>query len=155
MAIFEILRNLSQAGIFGLLASVRPRSTLGCWGTWNRTKINSFKGYCPTVRRSPNVPYSAIKLRYRQEKTALATRRGLLLYKWVILQYRSTGSSPCDVSLALRSTTSFVLSSFVMNIFSNLNRILSPSSDDTPFTLPRLPIPDMLASYGLLLRYPR
>ena len=23
------------------------------WGTWNRTKIHSFKGCCPTVRRSP------------------------------------------------------------------------------------------------------
>ena len=25
-----------------------------CWETWNRTKINGFKGHCPTFRRSPN-----------------------------------------------------------------------------------------------------
>ena len=24
-------------------------------GTWNRTKINGFKGHCPTIRRSPSV----------------------------------------------------------------------------------------------------
>ncbi len=47
-------------GIFELLkAHIRLRNYVLAhvgWGTWNRTKINGFKGHCPTVRRSPNVP---------------------------------------------------------------------------------------------------
>ncbi len=58
--VLKIQKYLKQASIpyaesTQTLLSRQKIALLFCWETGNRTPIKSFKGFCPTVRRSPNV----------------------------------------------------------------------------------------------------
>src|SRR5258708_263771 len=46
--------KLSVGSFINFCAPRSPNLSQTGWGTWTRTKIEGFKGPCPTIRRSPN-----------------------------------------------------------------------------------------------------
>src|ERR1035437_2269123 len=83
---------LTQTGTFGLLASVLPRSTLGCCQTRDRTQILRFKVSCPTVRRSGNIIYSSLLI---YSNNTIYFYCGLPITSGVLLRARLDASQYC------------------------------------------------------------
>ena len=59
--------------------SLKPFSVNLCWDAWIRTKINSSKGCCPTIRRHPNINTQLYS------KLMPASRKGVFLVKYQIV----------------------------------------------------------------------